>query len=139
MARSIANQLRGMDTVIDKIIADVLLEYAKGIMESIPANLYTFYRLEVGHRSVTIWTDNVFAAYIEFGTGTSETVIGGRSAQEYLASQPQEVRDEASPFFITGRGTIPAEPYLFPAYYKVKDKIPEEIDRRIQKYFNSIR
>jgi len=139
MRSTIGRKLRNFNQKIDQIIADVLLEYAKKIMEDIPGDLFSFYRLEVGYRSVTIWTDNVFAAYIEFGTGNEDTVKGGKSAKEYLATQPQEVRDEASPFFKTGTGTIPAEPYLFPAYYKVKDEIPIEIDKRIQEYLDSIK
>lgn len=138
MAKSISNKLQKIPFEIQKITINVLLEFAKQIMENIPSSLFSTYRLEVKDGGVIIWTDNVFAAYFEFGTGNKNTVRGGISAEEYLPTQPQEVSDEAKPFFKTGEGTIPAVPYLFPAYYKVKDKIAPEIDKRIQEFFDSI-
>lgn len=79
---------------------------------------------------VELWTENEMAAYLEFGTG--------RHAARLLSGRPQQMRRDAMLFFKTGEGTLPAKPYLFPTYYKYKDKIPVEIDKRIQKYLDKL-
>lgn len=50
------------------------------------------------------------AAWVEFGTG--------QSAAAYLSSVPDEWKATARKFYINGKGTIIAQPYLFPAYLK---------------------
>lgn len=50
------------------------------------------------------------AAWVEFGTG--------QSAKSYLASVPPEWRSLAQLYYINGRGTIIAQPYLLPAFLK---------------------
>jgi len=50
------------------------------------------------------------AAWIEFGTG--------QSARSYLATVPAEWRELAQTYYINGRGTIIANPYLLPAFMK---------------------
>jgi len=131
MARSIASQLNGLVSKIEEITIDVLVIYARKIMAEIPGSIAPFYRLEVVNGNVRIWTDNVFAAYIEFGTGVY--------AAAYLSGKPSEMTEDAIKFYVNGKGTIQEEPYLFPAYYRFKDEIVIEIDKRVQKYLDNIR
>ncbi|MEI2271826.1 hypothetical protein OHD16_06695 [Sphingobacterium sp. ML3W] len=120
-----------MPTQIDHVVGEVLLEYANKIMLDIPGYLFPYFKLTLEGNRVIIWTNNVHAAYLEFGTGGY--------AAAYLSDKPEEMKKEAAEFYINGNGFTYAEPYLFPAYYKVKDEIPKEIDRRVQKLFDSIR
>lgn len=53
--------------------------------------------------------DTEFAAHMEFGTG--------KSAATYIPSHlPQEWDEYAYTFYVTGKGTRKASPYLFPAF-----------------------
>ena len=51
-----------------------------------------------------------YAAYVEFGTGTF--------AATYVPSLPPAIQAYAMTFFKTGKGRLPAHPFLFPAYFK---------------------
>lgn len=120
----------GLDKKIDSVINDVLLEFANKMLDAIPSELRGSFTLTVQNRRVTLWTDNEMAAYIEFGTG--------KFAKSYLSGQPNIVKEEAIQFFKTGTGTIPDDPYLFPAFFKWKDWAISEIDKRIQAVFDRL-
>lgn len=134
---SFVKNMKGLENKIDKVIKDTLLEYANRILSESMSKLgnsaiASTFHLEVsenGYR-VTIYTDNEIAAYIEFGTGDY--------AANYLSGQPDEVTDQAIKFFVTGEGTMPANPYLFPTYFKYKEEIIIEIDRRVQKLLDKV-
>lgn len=139
--------LKGLDKRINQIIMVTVTQFANKILDEAIANVTSSlvnarasYGIEVDEANmrVGIYTKNDMIAYIEFGTGNPETVKNGLSASAYLATQPQEVRDEAIKFFVTGTGTIPARPHLFPAYFKYRDQIIPEIDRRIQQLFDRL-
>lgn len=115
---------------VDSLIQETLLEYANKIMAEIPTSLVSSYALTVEKNRVIIWTENEIAAYIEFGTG--------QYATNYLSSQPQEVREQAIQFYVSGDGTMPANPYLFPAYFKYRDEIVKVLDQRIQELLDRI-
>lgn len=68
------------------------------------------------------------SAFLEFGTGTSQTVKDGVSAQSYLRDKPQEIKDEAMKFFKNGKGSIGAQPYLYPAILWALDEVPKRIE-----------
>ena len=51
-----------------------------------------------------------YAAYVEFGTGSF--------AATYVPSLPPAIQAYAMTFFKTGKGRLPAHPFLFPAYFK---------------------
>lgn len=125
--------LSRVDSDVETIIKAVMLEYMQKIFNEALSNLPSSassiresYKLEVseGGFRITIYTDNDFAAYIEFGTG--------EFAKAYLAGEPQEVTEEAIKFYINGEGKMPERPYLFPAYYKYKDEMIEAMNRKIQ-------
>lgn len=128
--------LKGLDKRIEDVIKKTILEYARLIYNeamskagSEVAATYSFEVLENGYRAY-MYTDDEMAAYIEFHTGDI--------AKAYLAGQPQEVREEAIEFFKTGRGTLVGNPYLFPAYYRYKEKIVPAINAAIQKMFDKL-
>lgn len=121
---------------IEDIISNTIHEFGDKIFKETLAGLSgaesikSTFNYEKEKNRAYIYTDNDMAAYIEFGTG--------KFAEKYLANKPKEMVDEAMKFFINGEGTMPARPYLFKAFNKYKERLPKEIDKRIQKYFNSL-
>lgn len=59
------------------------------------------------------------AAWVEFGTG--------QSAATYLATVPKEWKSLAQLYYINGKGTIIAQPYLLPAFLKYKIEYVKEL------------
>lgn len=136
---NIAKELNKAAEKIDKVIKSTLLKYMTMVMEEglrgLPAAIASTYHLVVSDDGYTImiYTDSELAAWHEFGTGTRDTVKTGISAEEYLSGQPSEVSEEASKFFISGKGTLPAQPTFFPAYLRLRvimvDEMKSEIDK----------
>lgn len=60
------------------------------------------------------------AAWIEFGTG--------QSARSYLATVPPEWRALAQKYYINGKGTIIANPYLLPAFMKYQIEFKKDLE-----------
>lgn len=75
--------------------------------------------------------DPDMAAWHEFGTGNPNTVKSGESAQDYVKRLTQDWRDYAATFIRNGQGSIPASPYLYPAFMRMKDNISNVIISRI--------
>ena len=65
------------------------------------------------------------AAYIEFGTGLY--------AEALLQHYPSEIRALAMRYFVNGKGTIKAYPYLFNNYFIVRDNFIKELSETINK------
>lgn len=136
-----------LDKKIDKIVIVTITQFMNRILDEAVSNVnsplvnarasYSITIDEPNGRAI-ISNKNDMIAYIEFGTGNSETVKEGLSARDYLSTQPTEVRASAIQFFVTGKGTIPAQPHLFPAYFKYRDQIIPEIERRVQELLNRI-
>lgn len=59
------------------------------------------------------------AAYVEFGTG--------QSAASYLLTVPTEWREIARKYYVNGKGTIIAAPFLLPAFMKYSVKAVKEL------------
>lgn len=142
-------KIKGMDRLrrdlqklpesVDEMLKRTLLEFAQKIlndaMSGLPSGasaIKATYRIEVKDSgfTVSIVTDNEISAYIEFGTG--------RYATSYLGSQPQEVKDEAIKFFVNGEGTMPARPYLFPAYYRHREALIVELNKRLDRIVKAV-
>lgn len=136
MRSGFSKRLNDLPRAITSIVNEVLKEYIERIyteaMARAPESVRSSYRVEIhpNEMRVELWTENEMAAYLEFGTGGH--------AVKLLSGKPQEMRYDSVLFFKTGEGTLPAQPYLFPAYYRYKDQIPLEIDKRIQKYLDNI-
>lgn len=69
---------------------------------------------------VGVQGENLLAVYFEFGTGLS--------AKQILAPYPQEVKDLAMQYFITGEGNLRGQPYLFPAYFEENPKFIKALE-----------
>ena len=65
-----------------------------------------------------------YAQYVEFGTGAF--------AREYLASKDKDLREYAMTFFETGKGRMPAQPFLFPAAEAERPKHVERMRKALQ-------
>lgn len=127
--------LSDLPTKIEKVVKDTLMEYAKKIfdeaMAKVPGSIASTYTLEVSENGlrIIIWTEDEMSAYLEFGTGGF--------AAELLSGKPQEMREDAMLFYVNGKGTLPAQPYLFPAFYKYRDEIVRVMGARIRKLVNA--
>lgn len=134
MANSLSQRLKGLDGKIRSIVDSTIKEFAQKILDEataqLPASLSGDYRLEKTETGYSIWTTNELIAYLEFGTG--------QYAAAYLAGKPTEMTSEAIKFYVNGDGTMRAHPHLFPAYYKYRDMIVPEIDKRVQQLFDRL-
>lgn len=65
------------------------------------------------------------AAYLEFGTGSGYKAIE--------ASLEPEARQLAKQFFVNGKGRLPAQPYLLPAYYKHRKQFLVNLKKLVKK------
>ena len=65
-----------------------------------------------------------YAQYLEFGTGAF--------AAEYLATKDKDLREYAMTFYETGKGRIPAQPFLFPAAEAERPKHIERMRKALQ-------
>lgn len=63
------------------------------------------------------------AAYWEFGTGLS--------AAEITAGYPQWVKDKAMEYFVSGKGTLIGQPYLFNNFLARLPKFERNIDKML--------
>lgn len=72
---------------------------------------------EVGYK-------NQYAPYVEFGTGTKVNI-------------PQGLEKYAMTFYVSGKGRLPAKPFLFPAWFKetveFMKRLREQIDKNWEK------
>jgi hypothetical protein len=75
--------------------------------------------------NVFVEGEDPLAAYYEFGTGAS--------AREILAPYPQEVKDVAFQFYITGEGTLKGVPYLYPNYFREAPKMVKRLKKEIKR------
>ena len=65
-----------------------------------------------------------YAQYLEFGTGAF--------AAEYLSTKDKDLREYAMTFYETGKGRIPAQPFLFPAAEAERPKHIERMRKALQ-------
>lgn len=65
------------------------------------------------------------AAYLEFGTGSGYKAIEG--------SLEPSARELARQFYVNGKGRLPAQPYLLPAYYRHRKIFLSNIRKLVKK------
>lgn len=136
MRSGFIDRLNDVPNAIRDIVNGVLKEYIEIIYNEsqakAPDEAKGKYTISVtpNQMRVELWTEDEMAAYLEFGTG--------RYAVKLLSGKPKEMSSDAILFFKTGEGTLPASPYLFPTYYRYKDKIAIEADKRIQRYLDKL-
>ncbi len=69
----------------------------------------------------SVFVDASYAAFVEFGTGS-------RVFDAPFQFTP-EMKDYAREFFVSGKGKMPARPYLFPSYTKELIQIRTRLKR----------
>lgn len=125
---------RRYEREVGRTIKDTVKEFMEKVMADAMANLpqgsqylRSSYRIEVTDSGYTAWvySDDELAAYVEFGTGVW--------ARTYLSGKPVEMVREAIKFYINGKGTMFAQPYLFPAYYKYVGWFEPELKQRLDR------
>lgn len=77
---------------------------------------------------VGVMGENPIAAYIEFGTGLH--------AAQLLTSYPAWIRDIAMAFYVNGRGTLKAKPYLFNNFMVVEEKFISKLNSILNEPFD---
>lgn len=60
-----------------------------------------------------------YAAYVEFGTGSKVDI-------------PEGLKKYAMDFYVSGKGRLPAKPYLFPAFFDETRKFVERLKQRFK-------
>lgn len=68
----------------------------------------------------------LIAAYCEFGTG--------QSAKSYLMTVPKEWRELAQQYYINGRGSIIAQPYLLPSFFKQRVQFIKDLEKLVKDF-----
>lgn len=121
---------------IEQIIQSTIEEYGQRIFDEAMANLKSSevrstWSITKTENRVELYSDNNISAYIEFGTG--------QFAKNYLSGQSEEMKEDAMKFYVNGQGTMDSQPYLFPAYYKYKNEMVIEMDKRVQRYLDTIK
>lgn len=67
--------------------------------------------------------DPRLTAYYEFGTGNWAAAL--------VPGLPDDWQQMAKKYFINGKGTLPAQPYLYPAFQRMKANIEQTIISKI--------
>lgn len=68
----------------------------------------------------------LISAWIEFGTG--------QSAKSYLMTVPKEWRELAQQYYINGRGSIIAQPYLLPSFFKQRIQFIKDLEKLVKDF-----
>jgi hypothetical protein len=108
---------RGELTVANRIAEEARAEA--------PGSLGSKISVEQTEDETIIDAGDELSAYVEFGTG--------QNAEDFLAGKPDEQVAEAKKFFVNGQGTLKAHPFFFPAIYRHRDEISEEVDNELNK------
>lgn len=66
-----------------------------------------------------------YSGYVEFGTGPY--------AAEYVETLPDEWKEEAFKFFVSGKGHTQAHPFFYPAVQQHQNDIYEEVEKELEK------
>ncbi len=65
-----------------------------------------------------------YSAYVEFGTGVY--------AASYVPTLPKEIQEYARQFYVNGKGTIPARPFLFNSFLEERVQLVKRIKEIIK-------
>ena len=121
---------------VEKIIQEVFLEAAHGIMNEAASNMEVAEwksngNLEIKENGFIVSWDNLLLIFREFGTG--------RYSASYLSNKPQDIKDEAMKFFVNGLGTLPANPMIYPVVVRYSEWVPTEINKRVEEWFKNVK
>lgn len=122
-------QLRNLETTVEKDIKEILRKGANDILQRALARVPVdkgilrasgdIEELNEGW-SFKVYFDAKYAPYQEFGTGS-------------LVEVPLGYEEYAMEFFVSGNGALPAQPFLFPAFFDFRDAIVKEINDLLNK------
>lgn len=68
----------------------------------------------------------LIAIYVEMGTG--------QSAKSYLMTVPKEWKEIAAQYYINGRGSIIAQPYLLPSFFKQRVQFIKDLEKLVKDF-----
>jgi len=104
-----------------KVATEIVEDSKAAAPGSLPGHIYA----TQNETETIVFGGPEIAAYTEFGTGNF--------AKEYVASLPEEWKQEAIKFFITGKGHGAPHPFFFPAVLKHQDEILIEVEAELMK------
>jgi hypothetical protein len=73
----------------------------------------------LGRYEGEITSNSKVSAYVEFGTGVY--------AANYVPSLPPEIQEYARTFYVNGKGTLPATPFLFNSFLEERVELIKRI------------
>jgi hypothetical protein len=130
---SVIKELNKFGQAGEKLLKEEILDTATAIEVKAAQDAPTIIKQRVNKSisdgglkaSVFVEGSDPLAAYYEFGTGAS--------AREILAPYPQEVKDVAFQFYITGEGTLRGVPYLYPNFFREAPKMVERLKKELDR------
>jgi len=113
---------------VDEELAAASVDIEKKAIENAPPD-YSRLRGAIKANKVSLLTHRVsvgvnYAAYVEFGTGGEYT--------KYEPKLPNLWRNIAADFWVSGKGTTRAQPYLYPAYKVVMKDFKKRFKDRLK-------
>ena len=94
----------------------------------VPVNLSTLKQgITIRPVSKGVWevaSNANYSAYVEFGTGVY--------AASYVPTLPKEIQEYARQFYVNGKGTIPARPFLFNSFLEERVQLVKRIKEIIK-------
>lgn len=114
---------------IEKVTAEGLKEGANIIAQEAKVwckaqSIASTIKVVYTNKKYEITTSGVISAYLEFGTGNF--------AKALLSGYPDDWRQLAYKFYISGLGRMPAQPYLYPAYVDNKQDVVTNIGLKVE-------
>lgn len=122
-------QLQNIEKAVEKDVKEILRNGANDILQralsKVPVDKGLLKASGGIEETNNGWVFKVYfsakyAPYQEFGTGS-------------LVEVPLGYEDYAMEFFISGKGAMPAQPFLFPAFFDFRDAIVKEINDLLNK------
>lgn len=112
-----------LKTEVVKEVHTAGLNIANGARSRVPVN-FGGLKSKINNDDTETGTEVIvqqsYAAYVEFGTGAEVEVPAG-------------LEDYALQFFVSGKGHLPAQPFLFPAYFEERNKMIQRIKQVLNK------
>ena len=126
--RDLQNFIQNESKKLIKQMVDNTANDAKTLAPSGIASTITTSEIENGAR---IEVNHPQAAYVEFGTG--DKVFNQFTPND--SGDEGEYRKYAKEFYISGKGKMPQQPYLFPVLFRDRDMFVQELIKALEKEY----